>query len=80
MLPDIENLDIMLCENNFDTVERKESLNSNLARRPESANSNNFENDDENMYLISGVINPCINADYGRTSASANSSAENNGL
>ena len=49
MLSDIENLDIMLGENHFDAVERAESLNSNLARRPESAKSNNFENDDENM-------------------------------
>ena len=57
-------------------MERVESLNSNLARRPECANSNNFENDDENTYLNSGVINPGINADYGRNSASANSSAE----
>ena len=61
----------------FDAVEREESLNSNLAKRPESANSNNFENDNEKMYLNSGVINPGINADYGRNSASANSSAEN---
>ena len=48
MLSDIENLDIMLDENHFDTVEREESSNSNLARRPESANRNNFENDDKN--------------------------------
>ena len=30
MLSDIENLDIMLGENHFDTVEREESLNSLL--------------------------------------------------
>ena len=78
MLSDIENLDIMFGENHFDTVEREESLNRNIARRPESAKSNNFENDDENTYLNSGVINPGINADYGRNSASANSSAEIN--
>ena len=76
MISDIENLDIMLGEHHLDTVEREESLNSNLARRPESANSNNFENDDEHMYLNPGVINPEVNADYGRNSASANSSAE----
>ena len=62
MLFDNENLDIMLGENLFDTVEREESLKSTLARRPESANFNNFENDDENTHLNSGVINPGINA------------------
>ena len=76
MLSDIENLDIMLGENHFDAVEIEESLNSNLARMPKSAHSNDVENDDENMYLNSGVINPGINADYGRNAASANFSAE----
>ena len=33
MLSDIENLDIMLGENHFNSRERDESLNSNLARR-----------------------------------------------
>ena len=42
MLSDIENSDIRLGETHFDTVEREESLNSNLARRIESANSNVF--------------------------------------
>ena len=42
MLSDIENLDIWLGETHFDTVEREVSLNSNLARRIESANSNTF--------------------------------------
>ena len=78
MLSDIENLDIRLGENHFDTVEREETLDSNLARRPGGANSNNFENDDENTSLNSEVINPGINADYGRNSASANSSPEIN--
>ena len=36
MFSDIENLDIMLGGNHFDTWERDESLNSNLARKPES--------------------------------------------
>ena len=80
MLSEIENLDIMLGENHFDTIEREESLNSNLSRRPEKEDSNNFENDDENTYLNSGVINPGINANYGRNSVSANSSAENKRL
>ena len=47
MLSDIENLDIMIGENHFDTVKREGSLNSNFARRPESANSNNLNNDDD---------------------------------
>ena len=80
MLSDFENLDTMLGKNHFDTVEREEKLNSNLTRRPESANSNNFENDDENTHPNSGVTNPCINADYCRNSASANSSAKINRL
>ena len=76
ILSDIENLDIILGENHFDTVEKQESLTSNLARRPESADSNNLGNDDENMYLKSRVIRSGINADYGQNSASVNSSAE----
>ena len=42
MFSDIENLDIMLGGNHFDARERDESLNSNLARRPESAISNDL--------------------------------------
>ena len=76
MLSDIENLDIMLGENHFDAVERGESLNSNFARRSESANSNNFENDEENMHLNPGLINSGVHADFDRNSATANSSAE----
>ena len=45
---DIENLDIMLGERHSG---RKESVNSNSARRTESANSNMFENNEENLYL-----------------------------
>ena len=37
MFSDIENLDIMLGGDHFDTSERDESLNSNLARRPGNA-------------------------------------------
>ena len=80
MFFDIENLDIMLGENHFDTVEKEESLNSSFARRPESANSNNFENDAENRLLNPGVINSCVDADFDRNSATANSSAEVNRL
>ena len=57
MLSDNANLDILLGENHFNTVGREESLNSNFARRPGSAHSNNFENDEENMRLNPGVIN-----------------------
>ena len=45
LLSDIENLDIMLEDRHS---EREESVDSNRARRPESANSNLFENDEEN--------------------------------
>ena len=76
MLSDIEKLDMMLGENHFDTVEREESLNSNFARWPESASSNNFEKDDENVHLNLGVINSGVNTDFDRKSATANSSAE----
>ena len=48
ILSDIENLDIMLGERHS---EREESVNSNWVRRPESANSNTFGNNDENIYL-----------------------------
>ena len=48
MFSDIENLDIMLGERHS---EREEIVNSNTARRPESTNSNFFENNEENLYL-----------------------------
>ena len=41
ILSDIKNLDVMLGENHFSDAKRDESLNSNLARRLESAASNN---------------------------------------
>ena len=47
MLSDVENLDIMLGGNHF---ERKESEDSNLARRPESVSCNVSENSEENLY------------------------------
>ena len=34
ILSDIENLDVMLGENHFNGMDREESLDSNLARRP----------------------------------------------
>ena len=80
MLSGIENPDIMLGENHLNTGERGESLNSNLARRPESVVSNDFENDDENTHVSPRVINSGISADFDHNSATANSSAENNRL
>ena len=76
MFSDIENLDIMLGGDHFDTRERDESLNSNLARRPESAISNDHENDHENTYVNPRVIDSGNCAESGRNSATANSSAE----
>ena len=80
MLSDIENLDIMLGENHFNPRERYESLNSNLARRPESSVSNDFENEGENAYLDPGIANFCLNTDFDRNSATVNSSADINRL
>ena len=84
MLSDIENLDIMLGENHFNTRERErercESLNSNLARRPERVVSNDFENDDENTHVSPRVVNSGISADFDHNSATANTSAEINRL
>ena len=65
ILSDIGNLDVLLGENHFNGMGREESLDSNLARRPESATSNNFGNDDENLYLNRSDISSGINADYG---------------
>ena len=77
MLFDIENFDVMLGGNHFSDVEREESLNSNLPRRPESAASNNFENGNGDMCLNRNLG---FNADCGQNSASGNSSAEINRL
>ena len=41
-LSDIENVDVMLGENHFNGMRRQESSDSNSARRPESATSNNL--------------------------------------
>ena len=42
ILSDIENLDVMLREKLFTGMCREESLDSNSARRPESATSDNL--------------------------------------
>ena len=72
---DIENLDIMLGGDHFDTKERDESLNSNLARRPESAISIDLENDQENPHVHPRVINSGNSAEFDPNSATAYSSA-----
>ena len=77
MLSEIENLDIMLGR---DHLEREESVNSNLARRPENVNSNVSEDNEENLYLSSREIGPSNNADLGQNSTSTNSSADINRL
>ena len=80
MFSDIENLDIMLGGDHFDTREWDESLNSNLARRPESAISNDLGNDHENTHVHPRVINSGTSAEFDRNSDTANSTAEINRL
>ena len=77
MFSDIEILDIMLGERH---CEREENVNNNSARRPESANSNMFENNGENLYLNHGEMGHGNDANLGQTSTSANSNAEINKL
>ena len=77
MLSVLENLDIMLCEGHS---EREVSVNSNSARRPESANSNMFENDEEHMYLNHREMGLGNDTDPGQNSTSANSNIEINVL
>ena len=80
MLSDIENLDIMLGENNFNRSERDESLNSNWARRQGGTIEDEFENDGENRQLDSRDVGPSTNANNGQNSLECNSSAEINKL
>ena len=77
MFSDLENLDIMLGSRKS---EREESVLSNHARRPESVNSKLFENNEENLFLNPREAKLGANAELGRNSASANSSAEINKL
>ena len=74
---DIENLDIMLGERHY---EREESVDSNSARRPESANIIALGNNDEDMYLNHREMGFGNNADPGHNSASVNSNVEINRL
>ena len=80
LFSDIENTDIMLRGNHFDAREREERLNSNLARWPESAISNDRENDQENTHVDAVVINSGNSAEFDRNSATAYSSADVNRL
>ena len=80
MLSDIENLDIMLGENQFNRNERDESVSSNFGRRPGSASADELENNGENRYSATRDIDPSNNAEYGRISTGGNSSAEINKL
>ena len=77
MLSDIENLDIMLGERHS---EREESVNSHSARRPESANSKMFENDEEYLYLNRREMGLGNDTDPGQNSTSINSNAEINNV
>ena len=77
MSSDLENLDIMLGSRQS---EREEKVNSNHARRPESVNSNLFENNEEKLFLNPREAELDVNAELGRNSVSANSGAEINRL
>ena len=77
ILSDIDNLDIMLGERHS---EREESVNSNSVRRPGSANSNTFGNNNENIYSNHKDMGFGNNAVPGHNSASENLNAENNRL
>ena len=76
MLSDIENLDIMLGENHFNTREREGSLNSNLPRRPRSFASYESENEDGNIGKTQRNIISRTNTECDRNSVNGNSSAE----
>ena len=80
MLSDIENLDIMLGENHFNSREWEDSLNSNLPGRPRSFASNESENEDGNMGETQRNISSKTNTECDRNSIIGNSSAEVNRL
>ena len=80
MLSDIENLDIMLGENYFNTRGREGSLNSNLPRRPRSFASNESENEDRNIGRNQRNANSRTNTECDQYSVTVNSSAEINRL
>ena len=80
MLSDIENLDIMLGENHFNTRNREGSLDSNLPRRSRSFVSNESENEDGNIGENQRKINSRTNIECDHNSVTVNSSAEINRL
>ena len=80
MLSDIENLDIMLGGNHFNTTDREGSLNSNLPRRSENFVRNESENEDGDIGENQRKINSRTNTECDRNSVTANSSAEINRL
>ena len=80
MLSDIENIDIMLGENHFNTREREGSLNSNLPRRSRSFASNESENENANVSRNQRNDHSRTNTEYDQNSVTANSSAEINRL
>ena len=80
MVPDIENLDVMLGENHFNRNERDKSLSSNRSEMPENTVENEFRNDGENRYSEMRNVDPSINANSDRNSTGGNSSAEINRL
>ena len=77
MLPDIENLDVMLSGRDFD---REKSEDSILARRPESVSYNASENNEENPHLDTRENRSCNSANNGQNSAGTSPSAEFNRL
>ena len=76
ILSDIENLDNMLGENDFNETERDESLDSTSVRRHESVWSNNLENEGGGSYSNHRNSYVGTNADYGQNSADVSSHAE----
>ena len=80
MLSDIENLDIMLGENHFNTREKEGSLNSNMLRRSRSFVSNESINGEEEIERNQRNVNSGTNAECDQNSVTGNSSAEINKL
>ena len=80
MLSDIENLDIMLGENHFNTRKREGSLNSNMPRRSRSFVSNESVNGEEDIERNQRNVNSGTNANCDQNSVTGNSSAEINRL
>ena len=78
ILSDIKNLELLLGERHYSA--REESVNSNSVRRPESAKSNMFGNNDGDTYLNHREMGFGDNIDPGHNSASANSNVEINRL